>query len=266
MSTAHVNGANLWFETIGDGEPVLMMHGVGLDHSYLRPWHDPLAEQARVIYYDHRWNGASERVGEPDIAMWNADAAALLDHLGIARATIYGHSYGSWIALAFAARYPDRVSRVVLSAASPAFDYVETVMANAQRKNPACAARLAAGFASLPTKDEDLAALWLDILPLYFHGAPRPDVLAQTRYSAHGFALGMAALQGFTMVDALRTMQMPMAILVGRDDYITPPEQAQRIAALAPNAKVVELAESGHFPFVEEQQRYLAAFRALLAE
>jgi pimeloyl-ACP methyl ester carboxylesterase len=266
MSTAQVNGANLWFQAIGDGEPILMMHGVGLDHASLRPWHGPLADPARVIYSDHRWNGASERVGEPDIAMWNADAAALLDHLGIARATIYGHSYGSWIALAFAARYPDRVSRVVVSAASPAFDYVETVMANAQRKNPACAAKLAAGFASLPTKDADLAALWLEILPLYFHGAPRPEVLAQTRYSAHGFALGMAALQGFTTVDRLPAMKMPIQILAGRDDYITPPEQAQRIATLAPNARVVELAESGHFPFVEEQDRYLAAFRAFLAE
>jgi proline iminopeptidase len=243
-----------------------MMHGVGLDHSYLRPWHDPLADQARVIYYDHRWNGSSERVGEPDIAMWAADAAGLLDHLGLARATIYGHSYGAWLALAFAARHPDRVSRVVLSAASPAFDYVDTVMANAQRKNPACAAKVAAGFASLPAKDEDLAALWGEILPLYFHGAPRPDVLAQTRYSAHGFAVGMAALQGFTTVDQLPAMQVPMLILVGRDDYITPPEQAQRIAGLAPNARVVELAQSGHFPFVEEQDRYLAAFRAFLAE
>lgn len=264
MSVARVNGAALWFDVVGAGEPILMMHGVGLDHAYLRPWHDSLADQAQLIYYDHRWNGQSERTGEPDHAMWHADAAALLDHLGLERATVYGHSYGAWLAQGFAARYPQRVRRLVLSAASPAFDYPETVMANAQRKDPACAAKLAAAFAALPQTDDGLAQLWSDILPLYFHGAPRPDVLAGTRYSAHGFELGMAALGGFTMVEQLRTLAIPITILVGSDDYITPPAQARRIAALAPNARVVELAASGHFPFVEEQARYLAAFRAAL--
>ena len=80
MSFATVNGASLWFDIVGTGEPILMMHGVGLDHAYLRPWHDPLADRSRLIYYDHRWNGQSERIGEPDHAMWHADAAALLDH------------------------------------------------------------------------------------------------------------------------------------------------------------------------------------------
>jgi proline iminopeptidase len=259
-----VNGADIWFETAGSGEPILMMHGLGLDHSYLRPWHDPLADSARVIYYDHRWNGASERVGTPDHAMWHADAAALLDHLDVAKATIYGHSYGAWLALGFAARYPERVSRIVLSAASPAFDYPDVVMANAQRKNPACAAILAAGIASLPQGDEALAAYWRQILPLYFHGAARPEILANTRYSAQGFALGMAALHGFTMIG--RMPKAPILVLVGSDDYITPPEQARRIAAAAPNAKIVELSASGHFAFVEEQDAYLAAFRAFIAQ
>jgi proline iminopeptidase len=256
---ARVNGVDLFYEQLeGHGEPILMMHGLGLDHQYLRPWHDGLSSP--VIYYDHRWNGASGRVGEPDHAMWHADAAALLDQLGVARAVVYGHSYGAWLAQGFAARYPDRVSKLVLCAASPAFDYADVVMANAQKKDPAAAAKLAAGFAALPTEDAALGALWHDILPLYFHAAPQPRILDGTRYSAHGFALGMAALPGWSMVDRLRTMEIPILVLVGSDDYITPPAQARRIADAAPHARVVEFAASGHFPFVEEHAAYLAAF------
>jgi proline iminopeptidase len=59
MSIANVNGANLFYEAIGDGPPILMLHGLGLDHTSLRPWHDELADQARVIYHDLRWNGRS---------------------------------------------------------------------------------------------------------------------------------------------------------------------------------------------------------------
>ena len=66
------------------------------------------------------------------------------------------------------------------------------------------------------------------------------------------------------MIDRLPTIDVPITILVGSDDYITPPAQARRIAALAPNATVVELTASGHFPFVEEQAAYLAAFRSAL--
>src|SRR5689334_6398695 len=66
-----VNGAELYFETVGQGAPMLVMHGLGLDHTYLRPWHDGLASQARLIYYDHRWNGRSTHAGPADHATWH---------------------------------------------------------------------------------------------------------------------------------------------------------------------------------------------------
>ena len=115
MSTATVNGVDLHFESIGAGDPILMMHGgLGLDLASLTPWHDRLARRARLLYYDPRWNGRSGRSGPAGFDTWQSDAAALLDHLGIARATIYGHSYGAWIALAFAARNPHRIRRSTL--------------------------------------------------------------------------------------------------------------------------------------------------------
>lgn len=258
------NGVNLYSEVIGAGVPLLMMHGNGVDHTCLRPWHDALGDAARIIYYDHRWNGRSERRGAADHETWHADAAGLLDALGESRAVIYGHSYGAWLAMGFAARYPERVLKLVLCAASPAFDYVEEVVATAHARNPQAASALVDGLSAGVASDADLAALWQRILPLYFDGPPRPEVLANTHFSAAGFAHGMQALADFSMVDVLPRLDVPIHVLVGRTDYITPPSQARRLAKLAQRATVVEFERSGHFPFVEENAEYLVAFREAL--
>jgi proline iminopeptidase len=258
-----VDGAELFVECVGEGTPMLMMHGVGLDHEYLRPWHDALP--AEVIYYDHRCNGRSSRGGAADHATWCADAAALLEHLGHDRAVIFGHSYGAWLALGFALRYPQRVSGLVLCAASPAFDYVDSVIATAQVRDPEAAAKLLAGFSHLPETDDGLRQLWLDILPLYFMGTPRPEILAKTRFSARGFALGMRCLEGFSTASELPTIRVPTLVVTGVHDYITPPSQGRRIADAVRRARYVELDASGHFPFVEQPAEYTAAVASWLA-
>lgn len=261
-----MNGAELYFETVGHGAPMLMMHGLGLDHTCLRPWHDELTSQARLIYYDHRWNGRSSHSGPTDHATWHADAAALLDDLGEARAVVYGHSYGAWLALGFALRYPERVAGLVLCAASPAFDYVPDVIAAAQARDPAAAARLIGGLSAPVESDEEFRQIWLDILPLYFFGPPRPEVLAHTRFSARAFAAGMQCLDGFTTVAQLPSIRAPVLVLTGAADFITPPAQGRRIVAGVPRGRHVELSASGHFPFVEENATYVDAIRAWLQD
>lgn len=264
MSVALVNDVELFYEEVGAGEPVLLMHGgLGLDHTYLRPYHDALGERARLIYYDHRWCGRSGRVGEPDHAMWQDDAAALLDALALDRATIYGHSYGAWIALGFALRYPGRVRRLVLCGASPAFDYAPD-LAPFERTHPAALSALTAAFERPPGTDAELAALWTTILPLYFVGKPPSDLLARGQASAGGYARGSQALAGFSLVDRLGELTMPIDILTGAHDFITPMAQAHRLAAGAPDVRVTELSRSGHFPFIEETDLYLRAFREAL--
>jgi proline iminopeptidase len=261
MPHVSVEGANLFYDTVGSGPPLLMMHANGLDHTYLRPWHDALAERATVIYYDMRWNGRSDRKGRADHSRWHTDACALLDHLGEKRATIFGHSYGAWLAQSFAARYPHRVSSLILCGASPAFDHVTEAVAEAQRRDPVAAAALMAAFASPMTQDVMLETIWTQILPLYFHGEVQRELLARTRFSAPGFVYGQRALDGFSMVEALPKLAIPILVLAGKYDFLTPPSQARRIAAIAQNATVVEFDESGHFPYVEETDAYLDAIR-----
>lgn len=96
-----LSDTELFFEPFGQGHPVLIMHGgLGLDHTYFRPWLDKLADVAELIYYDHRANGRSAR---PSVIegigheTWAADADALRAHLGYDRIILLGHSYGGFL-------------------------------------------------------------------------------------------------------------------------------------------------------------------------
>ena len=104
----------------GDGSPVLLIHGVG---ARLDNWDRVaalLARHFKVVRYDLRGHGRSSKVPGPyALDMFADDAAALLDHLGIARAHIAGHSLGGMIAITLARKHPGRVDRLaVLSAAA----------------------------------------------------------------------------------------------------------------------------------------------------
>jgi proline iminopeptidase len=244
------------------------MHGgLGLDHSYLRS-HDALADEYRFVYYDHRGNGRSPRgnAAVVDHATWQDDAAALLDRLGEDKAIIYGHSYGSWIALGFALRYPQRVKALVLCGAAPAFDYIEDIQANLATKPPEIVQTFGAAMAAPPESDDAFRALWLGILPLYFHRyEPRyAETFARTHYSASGYLLGAAHMPSYNLVAQLPQLAVPTLVMNGADDFITPVSQARRIAAAANGVDVIEFARSGHFPFLEEPERYLTELRGWL--
>ena len=112
--TIAVDGGRLWYEAAGEGAPVVLLHG-GLWDS--RMWEDqfePLAERCRVVRYDLRGYGRSSR---PEGSYSHSDdLKAVLDHLGIERASLVGLSLGAAIAIDFTLEHPDRVHALVLAA------------------------------------------------------------------------------------------------------------------------------------------------------
>ena len=102
---AAINGTRLRYEVAGSGSPLVLIHGHGLD---ARMWADqfaPFAAHYRVVRYDLRGFGQSDFVADAPYAHED-DLAALLDHLGIARAAILGLSSGGAVAIDFALTYP----------------------------------------------------------------------------------------------------------------------------------------------------------------
>jgi pimeloyl-ACP methyl ester carboxylesterase len=106
------------YREVGRGEPVVLMHGFTQSLDEWRGVADRLAADYRVVAFDWRGAGRSGKLDDParygDAML--ADVASLLDHLGVERAHVVGHSMGARGAAAFAVRYPDRVRSLVLAA------------------------------------------------------------------------------------------------------------------------------------------------------
>ncbi|MHB8576037.1 MAG: alpha/beta fold hydrolase [Dehalococcoidia bacterium] len=266
MPLALINGSEICFEQTGVGPPCLIMHGgLGMDLTYLHPALDPLGDTLQLTYYDHRGNGRSGRPPVETLVFYrfSADADALCERLGLDRVIVLGHSYGSFIALDFALRYPERVSRLILSNAAPAFDYGPEVLAIAQRKG-ATRQMLEALAVGAVADDERMAELFRVIAPLYFHSWNEQTALRlfqDTHWSAAAGARGEELLQTYDLSGRLGEIEAPTLILAGRDDFITPVSQAERLRARIRDSRLVIFERSGHFPFVEEPDTYFAAIR-----
>ena len=121
MPEAKINNLSIHYEEPrGEGEPLLLIAGLGGDHSSWLPVADKLAESFRLISFDNRGAGQSTVPKSPyTIREMADDALKLLDHLNIESAHVVGHSMGGYIAQEFAINYPERVRKLVLEATAP---------------------------------------------------------------------------------------------------------------------------------------------------
>jgi proline iminopeptidase len=268
---AQVNGTELFYTTHGSGRPMLVMHGgLGLDHAYFRPWLDELGDVAELIYYDHRGNGKSARPANWEgitHATWADDADALRAQLGHEQVILYGHSYGGFLALEYALRHGEQLAGLILSCTAPALDYPEVILANAERRgSPEIMQTVMTGLADPTDSDEGYRALMGAIMPLYFKRYD-PEVARQidavSTYSGGAFRHSFTAcIPSYNVLDRLSEINTPTLILSGREDWITPPAQGgERLHAGLPNSELVIFEESGHFPFIEEPQRFNAVVK-----
>lgn len=254
-------------EVAGRGRPVVLLHGgYGLDHTYLQPW---IEADAQLIYPDLRGCGRTPREGlaEATLETLCDDLEELRAELGHGRWTVLGHSFGSYVAQEYALRYPDRVEALALVGSTPAFDYPDVVGANlTARGTPEQAALLEKAVSAPLSSDDEFRRGWNLLLPLYFHRfdpgiAQRMD--ARMTYSAPALFHGFRMLARFNTLARLGELERPVLVATGRHDWITPPAQgADRLARGIPHARVAIFEESGHFPFIEERER----FNAVLAE
>jgi 3-oxoadipate enol-lactonase len=117
--TVEVGGVNLWYRISGEGEPVVQIHGAGFGHYNFDPVTPELSQRFRVVDYDMRGYGQSDRpVQHYDMEVWADDLAGLMDALEIEAAHVHGTSMGGMIAIVFAGKYPARTTSVVINCAA----------------------------------------------------------------------------------------------------------------------------------------------------
>ncbi|MEP0547488.1 MAG: alpha/beta fold hydrolase [Rhodothermales bacterium] len=263
------DSVDLFVSVHGEGPPLVVMHGgLGLDHTYLRPWLDRLGEVVTLVYYDHRGHGRSPAPDDWDAvthATWVADADALRECLGYKQWFVFGHSYGGFLALEYALAYPDRIAGVVLCCTSAAFDHGEAAFARAERRaTPEQLAVLAGAFSAPLPNDGAMREGFSAVLPVYLCD-PDPSTCealkAGVRFSADGFNRAFfGCLSDYDVRGRLSEIDAPVLVLSGRHDWLFAPEDGGDVlAAGLPHTEHVVFEHSGHYPFVEEPEPFVHA-------
>lgn len=264
-------GLRLAYGDAGAGLPLLLLHAFPLSGEMWAPQVAALAGQARLIVPDLSGFGGSG-FGEseaivpeysPDSACEMSDlatdAVALLDHLGIDRAVVAGLSMGGYAALALCESAPERLLGLVLADTRPGAESEEGRQG-----------RLEVARRVLKEGTGFLA----ETLPAKLLGrttrSKRPEVVAEVeRMIRNAPPAGVAAAQrGMARRPdrsaALERIAVPVLVVVGEEDELTPPEESRRMRERIPGAELVTIPEAGHLSSLERPDTFSAALGGFL--
>jgi proline iminopeptidase len=276
MPKISIRGISLNVKIIGHGYPLALMHGGPGADLYTMMSFKPFADQFTLVFYDHRCNGRSEGADVSSMT-WEsltADADALREKLGFEKWAVLGHSFGGYVALEYALRYPNRLSHLVL---------VDTGGDSrwAQEKSPEVLAQR--GFSP---EMVNLARCFLNgqIAP----GEMFPDLMklgkaytchVTLRQIPHMILTGLQTrlrpealiyaathfLKGWSVMDRLNEIKTPTLILAGREDFQFPPEHQRELATGIPNSHLVIIDRAGHNVQDEQPNEVQRLIRDFLA-
>lgn len=264
-----LGGKSLFHVSVGEGTPIIVLHGgLGLDHTYFRPVLDEWAAFAELHYYDHEGNGRSsapEDYGTITLDTMAEDVFAMADALGLEEFVLFGHSYGGFIAQVAAQKQPGRLKGLILSNTSPRLGYDVVFPDWAPAEAQAAVGKL---FSEPMSDDAIWAETWKTALPAYWK-TPDPEMLEavhdSTHYKSAAIRNALGLLADYNVTEALSSLEMPVLVLAGRDDFVTPAVAHEDIHAALPNSTLVIFEESGHYPFITEQAAYTETVRDWLA-
>jgi proline iminopeptidase len=270
-----ISGADLYVRQIGAGPPIIVLHGgPDFDHRYLLPDMDRLADAYRLIYYDQRGRGLSASgVNPEDVTLRSEieDLDGLRRHLGLGNVTLLGHSFGTLIALEYAIRHPDRVSRLILMNPVPAShtDFKLFREERVRRWPSEMEERSALGAtAGYKDGDPDAVAAYYrpHFRPALARRAHLERVLAALRasFTRDGILKARAIedrlmeetwlVESYDLFPQLARLAIPTLVLFG-DREIIPEACATNIARAIPHASYVVFKNCGHFPYLESPDR-----------
>lgn len=256
MSTAHVNGIDLYYEEQGSGDPLLLIMGLAADSVAWMFQRDAFAARYRTILFDNRGVGRSSKPEGPyTIPLMADDAAGLLDALDVARAHVVGISMGGMIAQELALRHPQRVRGLVLGCtyakpdANVTGTFEESLAHFGGHKGPN-------GEIEVDLSHLDPLAFIQRLLPLTFTPQfmmTQLPTLMQVFAGAlqYGFDLRaimaqVQATQAHDTVDRLGQIAAPTLVITGDADLLIPPSNSDLLAARIPGARLQKIAGGSH--------------------
>jgi pimeloyl-ACP methyl ester carboxylesterase len=262
MPQAELPGLSLHYERYGDGSappPILLIPGIPAIASDWEPLAQRLAEPGRsVIAYDNRGSGASTVTRGPyTTGQMAADALALLDHLDVEEADVFGISMGGMIAQELALAAPGRIRRLILGCTHAGVAHAapmprESGRAFALRTDDwALRMRALAPFAFARNADQSMLEAFI--------AKKSGDVQDPSGYQAQ-----IAAVLAHDCADRLDQISAPTLVLTGDGDQVIPGESSRLLAERIPDATLRVIPGTGHLFFLERPDETLALLEDFL--
>ena len=260
-----VDGVRIAYQVSGQGPALVFCHAMANDHRMYDEHRDLFSESNTLITFDQRGSGYSDHPPFEEgpnsfytVEKFGDDLKAVLDHLGIKRASILGFSMGAVAALSFSTRWPDRIERLVLASA----------MASRLPQPLIDRARLVEQMLD----DKGLQQTY----DFYFSGALFDGILDRGKFhEIIALFRAKATPQGFkgcfrvtidrpSLIDALSLIQSPTLILVGENDthYLA---EAELLEKTISNAKRVVMAGVGHPMCAQDPKAFEAEVMAFIS-
>lgn len=249
-----VNGFDMNCREMGDGIPLVLLHGYPLNNTIWDAVAERMQGQVRLILPDLRGFGESSvPEGVYTMRQMSSDVARLLDALEVHTAVVAGHSMGGYVTLAFAKAFPDRLAGLAMVCSQAGADSAErkagrlTTAGEVARQGTAAIARpMAEGLTTDPAQVGGLEQMILRTSPRGVIGALK----------------GMAEREDLT--GFLPHIEVPALVVAGEMDAFVPLVKAEEMALRMKDSRLVRIAGAGHMPMLEAPAKIAAALLDLV--
>src|SRR5664279_6279579 len=280
------NGVMIYYQAFGKGDPLLIVHGgPGASHDYFLPYLLPLARTNRLIFIDERGSGRSqkiENVSDYTVENMVEDVEAVRKELNLGRISLLGHSYGGVLAQAYALKYQENLSHLILCSTFHSTSKMNEVFKNILAKmTPELRTRIekmerqglfshGKDFEKNRYTAEYMTAAWGEgYFPYLYQNHPDPNYdpvangntawdLYREMWGSHGEFVVDGNLASAEYAGRLPGIKVPTLITVGDHDE-SDPSIAREMHALIPGSKLVVLPASGHMTFVDQPGMFVKA-------
>ncbi|HEY7804297.1 MAG TPA: alpha/beta hydrolase [Orrella sp.] len=241
MATVHCDGANIYWESAGQGTPLMMVAGLGGVAAYWTPQMKTFCRDYRVIAHDQRGTGRSSQVPVQSVEQMADDALAVMDAAGVDRTLSLGHSTGGAIGVALALKYPDRIAGLVINASTTHGDAYRHKLLGLRKT-----------LLKMERPDAYASYTTLLLYPHWYINEHHAQLMVdevkavQSLGNAQAQESRLDAILRFDPRESLGQLNVPTLVLCAKDDILTPPYFSEEYAALIPNAKLVTLETGGH--------------------
>jgi pimeloyl-ACP methyl ester carboxylesterase len=278
--TIEIDGVGQRYHVAGSG-PVCLVHsgGPGIGWEYLRM--PALEPHLTLVYLEPVGTGGSGRLADPrryTLDLYARFVHGVIEHIGLSRVNLIGHSHGGFVAQTYALAHPERLAGLVLHATSPVTgeefwaDAVANLDAFARRhpdraEVPDVVAALPEALAA--QTDEGFTDAFRRLFPVYFadywrHGRD----LAALRAGVRAWIDPMRGEEPtpFDVRDALTGLAVPTLVVAGAYDFICGPRWCEMIHRAVPDSRLVRLDDSGHMGHLEEPDAFARAVLDLVRD